>query len=123
MQTARASYVGEDVQIKADAIENGDGGEVIVWGNEATRMYGSIYARGGALSGDGGLIETSGGWLDLGNNVPDASAANGEGGTWMIDPNNIDIIVGTGSIPGPGPIFTSGGDSATLDVDLIKNCS
>jgi len=120
VQTARASYVGENVSIKADAIDSGDGGRVIVWGNESTRMYGRISATGGALSGDGGFIETSGGWFDLGSYVPDASAPNGEGGTWLIDPNNIDIINGTGAFIIGGPIFTTNGQPASIDVGQIK---
>ncbi len=120
VMTARASYVGEDVQIRADALDNGDGGKVIVWADESTRMYGSISATGGALSGDGGFVETSGAWFDLGTNVPDVSASNGEGGTWLIDPNNIDIVSGTGTGMTGGPIFTSSGQPAILDVGQIK---
>ena len=119
VQTARASFVGEDVQIMADALEAGDGGKVIVWSNEATRMYGSIFATGGANSGNGGFIETSGGWFDLGTFVPDASAPNGQGGTWLIDPNNIDIINGTGVNIIGGPVFTSSGEPAQIDIAQI----
>ena len=96
VQTARATYVGEDVEINADALEDGNGGEVIVWSNESTKMYGSIFARGGASSGDGGFVETSGGWFDVGLHVPDVSSAHGEGGTWLIDPHNIAIVAGGG---------------------------
>ena len=94
-------------------------GKVIVWSDESTRMYGSISARGGAVSGDGGFIETSGGWFDLGRYVPDASATNGERGTWLIDPNDIDIINGTGINIIGGPVFTSNGEPAQLDIAQI----
>jgi len=120
VQTARASFVGEDVVIKADALGNGDGGRVIVWSDETTRMYGSISATGGAASGDGGFVETSGGWFDVGLYVPDVSSTNGEGGTWLIDPHNIAIVAGGGStgIGGTNP-FSSNADNATLGVDVI----
>lgn len=120
IQTARASYVGEGVQIKANALDNGDGGTVVVWSDESTRMYGSISATGGALSGDGGLIETSGGYLDVGVNAPDVGADNGEGGTWLIDPHNITIVAGLGNtgIPAGDPFISTGND-AQLGVDLI----
>ena len=121
VQTARASFVGEDVVIKADALENGDGGEVIVWGNETTRMYGSISATGGMNSGDGGFVETSGGWFDLGAMVPDVSAPNGEGGTWLLDPNNITIVPGTVDANiSAGTPFISIDDVAQLSITSLQ---
>ncbi len=57
---AKKTYVGKDTVIKADAINEGDGGKVIVWADEATKFYGDISARGGILGGNGGFIETSG---------------------------------------------------------------
>ncbi len=58
---------------------------MILWGNEATRSYGSISARGGELSGDGGFVETSGGYLDV-RRAPDLMAPRSKGGTWLLDP-------------------------------------
>jgi hypothetical protein len=54
------TYIGADASIKADAITNGGGGKVIAWADDTTRNHGSISARGGALAGDGGFVETSG---------------------------------------------------------------
>src|SRR5688572_17851350 len=45
---ASMTYVGTGAAIKADAVWDGDGGRVIVWSNDATRVYGTISARGGA---------------------------------------------------------------------------
>ena len=45
--------------IRADAGQNGKGGNVLVWGDETTEVDGSISARGGSASGDGGFVETS----------------------------------------------------------------
>ena len=36
-------------------------GKVVVWSNDATQFHGTITARGGAQSGDGGHVEVSGG--------------------------------------------------------------
>jgi filamentous hemagglutinin family protein len=85
IQNADGTYFGKDAIIKADAVQSGDGGKVILWGNEATRSYGSISARGGELSGDGGFVETSGGYLDV-QRAPDVMAPRGKGGTWLLDP-------------------------------------
>ena len=65
VQNASATYMSADSTITADAITNGNGGTVVLWSNDSTRAYGSITARGGAQGGDGGLIETSGHWLDV----------------------------------------------------------
>ena len=78
---AEFTYVGTDVAINADARTNGDGGQVIIWAEEVARVFGDISARGGAISGDGGFVETSGkGYLDFNGSV-DASASNGAAGT------------------------------------------
>jgi hypothetical protein len=63
--------------ITADAITSGDGGKVIVWSDDTTRAYGSISARGGAQSGNGGFVEVSGkNWLDF-NATVNTSAVKG----------------------------------------------
>ena len=85
VQNAWRTYVGPTASIHADAIASGDGGKVIVWSDDATRVYGSISARGGAQSGNGGFVETSGHSLDV-TRGPDVSAPSGTGGTWLLDP-------------------------------------
>ena len=78
VHNAKATYVGKDTTIKADAKTHGDGGKVIAWSDNTTRAYGSISAKGGALSGNGGFIETSGHqYLDVEGIRVNASAANG----------------------------------------------
>src|SRR6185436_12866530 len=57
---AARTYVGADVQINADATLEGDGGKVIVWADEITRFHGTLSARGGSQSGNGGFAEISG---------------------------------------------------------------
>jgi|GEM_PF-2299493 len=87
------TYVGQNVAIKADAINSGNGGKVIVWGNEATGFYGNISAQGGLLSGNGGFVETSGkNYLDMQGMVnANARNANGSAGSWLLDPNDVTI--------------------------------
>ena len=89
---ALRTYVGSDVEINADAIQHGNGGKVVVWSDEVSQVYGSLTARGGALSGDGGLIETSSRGQLLLNGGGDASSANGQAGTWLLDPLNVGIV-------------------------------
>ena len=86
-QNAANTTVGKDVTIKADAVTEGKGGTVVVWADNKTQFDGAISAKGGSLSGDGGLIETSGKILDIGAGMTvTAEAKNGKGGEWLLDP-------------------------------------
>ena len=119
---ASATYMSAASTIRADAITNGNGGTVVVWANDSTRAYGSISARGGAQGGDGGLIETSGHWLDVTGIDINASAAKGAGGTWLLDP--ADVTIGAGTTGGTfiANVFTpnSGVNTATVDVGALR---
>nr|WP_316641658.1 YDG domain-containing protein [uncultured Roseateles sp.] len=89
---SEAVYFGKDASIRADATANGDGGRLILWSDKATRAYGSLSARGGELGGNGGFIETSGGWLDARPALVRTGAPRGSSGTWLLDP--YDIVIG-----------------------------
>ena len=56
IQNAQATYVSPDATIAADAKQNGDGGKIIVWGDDVARVYGTISARGGSEGGNGGVV-------------------------------------------------------------------
>lgn len=88
--SATAAFLMDGSQLKADALMDGDGGKVVVWSEEATVSAADISAKGGSQSGDGGFIETSGGYLQV-EKVADATAANGAAGTWLLDPLDITI--------------------------------
>lgn len=106
LPNAKAVVVAKNASIKADAIESGNGGTVIVYSEGATQVYGNISARGGAEAGDGGLIETSGKYLDVYQANINTSAPHGQYGTWLLDP--VDITISTDSTS--ANIFTSGGN-------------
>ena len=114
IQNASQSYIGTNAVINADAITSGNGGKVIVWGNDTTQFYGTINARGGSLGGNGGFVETSGGWLDVLGRV-DTSATAGGIGTWLLDPTN--LVVATGGVAyaaGTNNLFASAGATTTI---------
>ncbi|HZW12007.1 MAG TPA: filamentous hemagglutinin N-terminal domain-containing protein [Noviherbaspirillum sp.] len=96
IQNAQYAYVGKDTEIKADAIESGDGGKVIVWSDNTTRAFGKISARGGAQSGNGGFVEVSGKQDLEYRALADLTAANGKTGTLLLDPASLTIVGGTG---------------------------
>ncbi|MDD5711932.1 MAG: filamentous hemagglutinin N-terminal domain-containing protein, partial [Smithellaceae bacterium] len=118
---AAHSYVGGNARIEADAITTGDGGKIVIWSDEGTSYYGSISARGGAVSGNGGFVEVSGKeGLSFDGKV-DLSAANGLFGTLLLDPLNI-FINGTGHTAGNTNVIPSqlGNKAwnATIDYDV-----
>lgn len=91
---AQRTFVSADSTIQANAGPQGDGGRVVIWSDDATQFSGTIGARGGFLSGNGGFVEVSGkqnlafqGWVDAG-------AVNGLGGTFLLDPADIRIVAG-----------------------------
>jgi len=94
VQNAWRTYVSPAATIRADALQQGDGGKVIIWADDVTRFYGKISATGGTLAGNGGFVEVSGkGYLDF-NGVVDTGAPNGSVGTLLLDPTNIEVVTG-----------------------------
>jgi len=123
VQNAKATYVGRETTIKADAANNGNGGKVIVWSDNATRAYGSISARGGVSGGNGGFVETSGHWLDVNGVRVITAAPRGKNGIWLLDPDNLTISSTASSISpigvNPDPIsWTASGASNILNTDI-----
>ncbi len=109
IQNATNTTVGESATIKADAINKGDGGKVIIWSENSTKVYGAISAKGGANGGDGGFVETSGKkFLDV-TKAANVSAPSGKAGTWLLDPTNIEIVSGPGN-----------GDGSQISVTTIE---
>ncbi len=105
---AHASRLNVDRQstLSADATQRGDGGEIVLWSDDATLFTGRASARGGAARGDGGLVEvSSAGWLGFFGHVS-TGAPNGKDGLLLLDPININIVSG---------VAGSGADDALLD--------
>lgn len=97
LRNAQRTYVGAEVLLRADAIESGDGGQVIVWANDWTKFFGTIHSSGGQLAGNGGDAEVSGkGTLTFAGNA-DLSAPLGATGTLLLDPENIVIDDSSGT--------------------------
>ena len=92
LDNANAVVMNAGTSLYADTLTHGNGGKVIVWSDNYTKVNGHISARGGNESGDGGFIETSGKQtLQVGDITIDTRATNGNIGTWLLDPTNIYI--------------------------------
>jgi filamentous hemagglutinin family protein len=123
---AKRTHFDHHAKISANAMQAGDGGRVIIWADESTRAQGRIQAKGGAVSGNGGFVETSGKFgLDVTGIRVDTLAANGKTGTWLLDPLNIQVVA-TGGTASLGDVSAFGNlptQNALIDADLINNAS
>lgn len=75
----------------ASATEYGNGGKVILWGEESTAFFGSIESRGGTIQGDGGFVEISSPQALVYKGSSDLRPFNGEYGTLLLDPSQVVI--------------------------------
>lgn len=132
-KTLRQNEKGE---IFLDGGDNGVvelSGTIDASGMEAGQSAGSIKAIGaethvkdgatlhatGAV--DGGLIETSGDYLEIGDTVDiDAAGKTGKAGEWLLDPTEVIIKdSGTGTVNGGSNAYTSG--TTYLKTSTIAN--
>src|SRR5690606_18432906 len=118
---ATSTYMGRDARISADALSNGNGGKVILWSLDSTQFHGGISVKGAGNQGRGGLVETSGHALDV-TGIVDLSAVSGQGGTWLIDPFNINITApaSAGGATSTSPFTSSGASSSNLSSAVLN---
>ncbi len=120
IRNALKTYVGANVVIRADAGESGNGGKVVIWADELTQFYGTITARGGVASGDGGFAEVSGKNLLRYHGFTDLNADHGARGTLLLDPKNITIENGGADVVADNNEFNEDpADDKSFDADLI----
>ncbi len=116
IQNAEAVYFDKNASIKADALSSGQGGEVILWSDNVTKAYGSISAKGGALGGPGGFVETSS------KNYLNVEGARVIAKQWLLDPYDVTITSGAstnGSFSGTTTkTWTATGTSTILNTDI-----
>lgn len=117
---ATHTTVASGAQMHADAWVQGDGGTVVVWADDTARVQGQLTARGGAQSGDGGRIETSGKRRLQVTQAADASAPHGQPGQWLLDPYNLTVQVDTGSLDANGPTFYADSDASTVSATVVN---
>lgn len=123
VRAAQTAYMSQDSTIDASAKSRGAGGEVIVWSDTHSAVYGTISATGGRSGGNGGFVETSGKQtLDLRGASVDASARHGAAGTWLLDPFNVTITnAGVGVDDIAGNNYTPTGDNALVSASSISS--
>ncbi|MEM7196206.1 MAG: filamentous hemagglutinin N-terminal domain-containing protein [Pseudomonadota bacterium] len=126
VRNAENIYTSADSIVRSDTLGSGDGGRVILFAENTANIHGSISARGGENSGNGGFVETSGLNNLTVSQTPDVTSGNGESGTWLIDPHDITIdnfpMTDTDiseSTVDDTDIFESNADGAFLSIDSI----
>ena len=122
------TYIGNDVNICADSLQEGNGGRVIIWSNDQTKCFGNISAKGGNTRGDGGFIEISSAKNLQYQGKAHASAFNGLAGTILYDPSDINIAnyggISNPAYPtSPGPptdIYDPTGLPSPAELDVVN---
>ena len=89
---AQNTYVGKNTHIQANANKSGDGGEIVLWSDQATIFTGNISA--GAIDGNGGFVEVSGKENLFFDGDVTTKSTNGTNGTLLLDPKEIFIVNG-----------------------------
>ncbi len=123
-----SSAIEHSGAIRADAGASGRGGNVTLIADlsnpdSRTVVNGSISARGGRGSGDGGFIETSATHLSIADAARiDTTAANGRAGQWLLDPFDFTVAALGGDITGTAlstALGTSNVTIQTLDTGVV----
>ena len=92
-QLAQTVTIAQNATIDTSATQAGNGGTIAIWSQVQTTIAGILKSMGGAISGNGGFVETSSkGVVSFGQGlVVNTLAPNGKAGTWLIDPLSITI--------------------------------
>lgn len=121
---AQTVSVDQNSVITADALANGNGGQVVFWSNQNTNFAGYASAIAGSEGGNGGFIEVSGRNLDVAGTV-DAHASHGAAGNVLFDPAT--IVIGTTqaatistTLNGGTSVTVSATDSITDNADITS---
>jgi filamentous hemagglutinin family protein len=131
LRAASETRVERGAVIAADALSNGDGGNVIVWAEGSNAYSGSISAGGGFHGGDGGFIEVSGKERLIFRGSASAHAPNGQPGTLLLDPRNLEVgtsgktdLAGATGNDGQAAVYAAGedaGSDATVQASTVAN--
>lgn len=100
IRNSRQTIIEKDATLTADATLAGNGGSIVVWADDSTYVYDAqtITTRGGAVSGNGGLIETSGKRYLYIRGAASTAAEHGDVGTWLLDPDNVLVVATAGPV-------------------------
>ncbi|MGF1491924.1 MAG: CHAT domain-containing protein [Microcoleaceae cyanobacterium] len=113
LPVAQETIVNAGSQVQANAEATGDGGQIVFQSEQQTAIAGQVSAQGGASSGNSGSIETSSQGVVSISQAPNIAAPAGQGGTWLIHPQEIQIVDET------DPLLPDG--TSQLDAALVED--
>jgi filamentous hemagglutinin family protein len=119
LQHADTVHVDATTIIRADATTAGNGGDVVLWSDQLTMFAGTITARGGFQTGNGGQAEVSGKAMLGYTGFTDLTAANGKFGTLLLDPFNVTISNGTTNTNNTGGIFAPTSNDSIINAATL----
>ncbi|EKC2495872.1 filamentous hemagglutinin N-terminal domain-containing protein, partial [Salmonella enterica] len=105
--------------VDVSATDAGNGGTAVLWSDDYTNFRGTVLAKGGTQSGNGGRVETSSHKNLQAFGEVNTSARAGYGGEWLLDPTDV-TIVGAGTDTGVTSTTADGADIFTPTVDGAK---
>lgn len=108
---AEVLYVAKGCSIDASSKIAGDGGEVILWSDQATGFFGEIKSEGGRNAGNGGFVEVSSHNYLAFEGMVSAAAPFGKPGSLLLDPSNVTIQT------------NGGADSASVTFNSLGACA
>ncbi len=119
LNASRLGLVAPNSITTANAGTHGNGGSIVLFSPQQALFFAdaTIEAKGGSVVGDGGFTDTSGKKSLKINTVPDVSATNGLGGTWLIDPEDITITDATANITVDVITYTPTSDDTATTLD------
>ncbi|EDW5848728.1 filamentous hemagglutinin N-terminal domain-containing protein, partial [Salmonella enterica subsp. enterica serovar Minnesota] len=118
IKNASKVVMDKAASVDVSATDTGDGGTAVLWSDDYTNFRGTILARGGAQSGNGGQVETSSHNNLQAFGAVDTSAQSGHGGDWLLDPTDVTIVSAGDDITDNTNITETGkGTAQSLDTD------
>ena len=95
--TAETVTIAHGALLTANAGVRGQGGTVSIVSRRGTNFAGTIEARGGSHSGDGGQVEVSAMSGLIFQGQVDTAAPHGQRGNLLLDPTDLSIVDGSAS--------------------------
>ncbi|EIK6739668.1 filamentous hemagglutinin N-terminal domain-containing protein [Salmonella enterica subsp. enterica serovar Aqua] len=92
IRNASKVVMDKTATVDVSATETGNGGTAVLWSDDYTNFRGTVLAKGGAQSGNGGRVETSSHKNLQAFGDVDTSASSGKGGDWLLDPLDVTIV-------------------------------
>lgn len=120
---AQVTYIDRSATLKADAFEQGNGGQVSIYADHTARFHGDIQASSGKLSGGGGDVTIIGGRHLIYDGAVEIEAAQGNAGQLRLQTLDIDIENGTRPVESLTPfsnIFALGNANSILYENNIE---